>query len=190
VNGDTVVVHAERDGDTPYTSKLNCVDGTGPLLDLPAGTYTVWMEITDHSGATRMALSAEQSITVTDGGVTPVGFSLFSDRAFFAASWNLTRAGAPTTCAAVGAGKVSILATVSGGAEGFDDDLNSCTAGEGANIAVTTLPVPTGRSYTVVIAALNSAGQSIGDSAPLTNKTLAIANAALDLQTVTIPIQP
>ena len=54
---------------------------------------------------------------------------------------------------------------------------------------VTTLPVPTGRSYTVVIAALNSAGLSIGDSAPLTNKTLAIANAALDLQTVTIPIQ-
>ena len=56
-NGDTVVVHAERDGDTPYTSKLNCVDGSGPLLDIPAGTYTVWMEITDHSGATRMATS-------------------------------------------------------------------------------------------------------------------------------------
>lgn len=187
--GDTVKVNAVREGDTPYSSKLNCVDGSGPFLDLPAGTYTVWMEITDFSGVTKFAQSAEQTVTVTAGAVTPVDFSLFSDRAFFAASWNLTRQGAPTTCAAVSAGKVSVLATVAGGSDAFDDDSNQCTAGEGANIAITSTPVPVGRAYTVVLAALNAQGLSIGDSAPLTNRELTIGNTALDLQTVTIPIR-
>lgn len=187
--GNTVTVHAERAGDTPYTSKLNCVDGSGPFLDLPEGTYTVWMEITDASGVTKFAQSAEQTVTVTGGTVTPVDFSLFSDRAFFAASWNLTRQGAPTTCAAVSADKVSILATEAGGSNGFDDDHNPCTAGEGNNIAITTTPVPVGRAYTVVVAALNAQGLSIGDSAPITNRQLTIGNTALDLQTVTIPIR-
>jgi hypothetical protein len=187
--GDTVAVHAERAGDAPYTSKLNCVDGSGPFIGLPEGTYTVWLEITDTSGVTKFAQSGEQVITVNRATVTPVDFSLYSNRAFFAASWNLTRQGAPTTCANVGAGKMSVLATESGGTLGFDDDHNPCTAGEGANIAITTTPVPVGKSYTVVVAALNAAGLSIGDSAPLTNRALQIGNTALDLQTVTIPVQ-
>lgn len=187
--GDTVEVHAVREGDSPYTSKLNCVDGSGPFLDLPAGTYTVWIEITDTTGVTKFAQSAEQTVTVTAGVSTPVDFSLFSDRAFFAASWNLTRTGAPTTCAAVSADKVSILATEAGGSSGFDDDHNPCTAGEGANIAITSTPVPVGRAYTVVVAALNAQGLSIGDSAPITNRQLTTGNTALDLQTVTIPIR-
>lgn len=186
---DTVMVHATRAGDTPYNSALNCADGTGPVLDLPEGTYTVWMEVTDHAGTTKFAQSAEQTISVTADVTTPINFSLYVDRAFFAASWNLTRASAPTTCAAVAADKMSVLATVSGGSDGFDDDTTLCTAGEGGRQIITTLPVPTGRSYTVVIAALNSAGLSIGDSAPLTNKALAIGNTALDLGTVNIPIQ-
>ena len=187
--GDTVAIHAERQGDTPYTSKVLCTDGSGPFLDLPAGTYTVWIEITDNAGVTKFAQSAEQTVTVTAGAVTPVDFSLYSDRAFFAASWNLTRQGAPTTCAAVSADKVSILATEAGGSNGFDDDHNLCTAGEGNNIAITTTPVPVGRAYTVVVAALNAQGLSIGDSAPITNRQLTIGNTALDLQTVTIPIR-
>jgi hypothetical protein len=187
--GDTVAVHAERQGDAPYTSKILCADGGGPFLNLPAGTYTVWMEITDASGVTKFAQSAEQTVTVTAGAVTPVDFALFSDRAFFAASWNLTRQGAPTTCAAVSADKVSILATEAGGSNGFDDEHNQCTAGEGADLAITTTPVPVGRAYTVVVAALNAQGLSIGDSAPITNRQLSIGNTALDLQTVTIPIR-
>ena len=184
----TIVVHAERAGDTPYTSKLTCTDGAGPFLDLPADTYTIWLEVTDVSGVVKYAMSAEQTITVTAGAVTPIDFSLFVDRAFFAARWNLTRQGAPTTCAAVSADKVSILATEAGGSLCFDDDLISCAAGE-ANQIITTTPVPVGRAYTVVVAALNAAGLSIGDSAPITNRQLSIGNTALDLQTVTIPIR-
>ena len=186
--GDTVVVHATRDGDSPYTSKLTCTDGSGPFLDLPASTYTVWIELTDTSGVTKFAQSAEQTVVVTENGISPVNFSLYSDRAFFAASWNLTRGGSATSCAAEAAGKVSILATVSGGADAFDDDSNPCAAGEGSNIAITALPVPTGRSYTVSIAALDNTGAAIGTAAPLTNKTLQIGNAALDLETVNIPM--
>lgn len=189
VGADTMKVYAVREGDTPYTSKLLCANGTGPFDRLPEGTYTVWVEITDHDGLIKFAQSAEQTVNVTADTRTPVNFSLFSDRAFFAASWNLTRLGAPTTCAAVSADKMSILATVSGGTNGFDDDRGLCTAGEGANIAITTTPVPVGQAYTVVIAALNTAGESIGDSAALTERRLDIGNTALDLQTVTVPIR-
>lgn len=189
VGADTMKVYAVRANDTPYTSKLLCANGTGPFNRLPEGTYTVWVEITDHDGTIKFAQSAEQTVTVTADAITPVNFSLYSDRAFFAASWNLTRTGSPTTCAAVNAGKMSILATVSGGSNGFDDDSLQCTAGEGANIAITTTPVPVGQSYTVVVAALNSVGESIGDSSPLINRALDIGNTALDLQTVTVPIR-
>lgn len=186
----TITLYALRDGDTqPYTDKYLCSDTSGLMDRLPEGAYTVWLEITDTSGATKFAISGDYQATVVADGLTPVNVSLYTDRAFFAASWNLTRLGAPTSCAAVNADKVSVLATVSGGSNGFDDDSNQCITGEGTAVAFTTLPVPTGQSYTVVIAALNAAGLSIGDSAPLVNRALQIGNAALDLQTVEIPIR-
>lgn len=185
----TIRITAERAGDAPYVSDYLCSASGGPFTRLPAGTYTTWLEITDSTGTQKFAISAETTVTVGDGTVTPVAFSLYTDRAFFAASWNLTRQGAPTTCNAVSADKVSVLATVSGGSLGFDDDTNQCTAGEGAAVAFTQLPIPVGQDYTVVVAALNTAGESIGDSSPLTNRRPTIGNAALDLETVTIPIR-
>lgn len=185
----TIRITAVREGDTPYISDYSCSASGGPFNRLPVGTYTTWLEITDSSGVTKFAESAEATVTVGDGTVTPVAFTLYSDRAFFAASWNLTRSGAPTTCAAVAADKMSVLATVSGGSIGFDDDTNACTAGVPPAVAFTQLPVPTGQAYTVVVAALDSAGLSIGDSAPLTNRQLTVGNAALDLETITVPIR-
>lgn len=185
----TITLYALRDGDSqPYSDKYLCSDTHGLMDRLPTGAYTVWLEITDTSGATKYAISGDYAATVVEAGLSPINVSLYTDRAFFAASWNLTRQGSATTCAQVGADKVSVLATVTGGSNGFDDDSNPCTAGEGNNIAITQLPVPTGQSYTVVIAALNPAGLSLGDSMPLVNRALAIGNTALDLQTVEIPI--
>ncbi len=185
----TIRITAVREGDSPYISDYLCSASGGPFTRLPVGTYTTWLTITDTNGVTRFAESAEATVTVGDGTVTPVSFSLYTDRAFFAASWNLTRQGAPTTCNAVSADKMSVLATVSGGSTGFDDDTNLCTAGEGSAVAFTQLPVPTGQSYTVVVAALNTLGESIGDSAPLVNRQLTVGNAALDLETITVPIR-
>lgn len=185
----TVRITAERAGDEPYVSDYLCSQSGATFDRLPVGTYTTWLEITDRTGVTKFAISAETTVTVGEGTVTPVDFSLYTDRAFFAASWNLTRAGAPATCAQVSADKMSVLATVSGGSLGFDDDTNQCTAGEGTAVAFTQLPVPTGQSYTVVVAALNTLGESIGDSAPLVNRMPTIGNAALDLETITVPIR-
>ncbi len=185
----TIRITAVREGDAPYVSDYLCSASGGPFTRLPVGTYTTWLEITDADGVTKFAESAEATVTVGDGTVTPVSFSLYTDRAVFVANWNLTRAGSPATCAQVGADKMSVLATVSGGSNGFDDDTNLCTAGVPPAVAFTQLPVPVGQSYTVVVSALNTAGDSIGDSAGIVNRQLTLGNSALDLGTVTVPIR-
>jgi hypothetical protein len=186
--GDTVQINAKRGTDPTLTDTWFCSDGAGIADRLPAGQYTVWVTITDTNGVTRFAESDGFLVNVAAGANTPVTIDLFTDRAFFIAGWDLTRNGAPTTCAAVGAVNMSVLATVTGGANGFDDDRQSCAAGETGTVATTT-PVPIGDSYTVVIAALNAAEESIGDSAALLNKTFAYGNAYTDLGIVPVPIR-
>jgi hypothetical protein len=185
---DTIQILAQRGNDTPFTDKFLCSDPGGIADRLPVGQYAVWIQITDTNGVTKYAESGAQLVQVEDGATTPINIDIFTDRAFFQASWNLTRGG-PTTCAAVNADKVSVLATVTGGANGFDDDKTPCIAGEAGKHILTTTPVPIGTTYTVVVAALNTLGESIGDSAPITNQPLDYGNKYQDLGTVTIPIR-
>lgn len=182
---DAIEIVAQRGNDTPFGDKYRCTD-TGGLADsLPIGQYAVWIRITGANGTELYAESAAQLVNVTEGGTAPVAIDIFTDRAFFQASWFLS--GAANSCAAAGAGKVSVLATTSGGANAFDDDSINCADGE-AGIVLTNTPVPFG-SYTVVVAALNSQGESIGDSAALTGKSLDYGNEYEDLGDVEIPVR-
>ena len=187
---DTVQIFVQHGNDTPFGDKFLCngSGGTGIADRLPVGQYFVWIQITDTNGVTKFAESGAQVVDVVDGATTPVAIDIFTDRAFFQASWNLTRGGA-TTCAAVNADKVSVLATVTGGSNGFDDDKSRCIDGEAGKSVLTTTPVPIGTTYTVVVAALNTLGESIGDSAAIPNQPLDYGNKFQDLGTVEIPIR-
>jgi|GEM_PF-2763677 len=185
---DTIEIFAQRGNDTPFSDKFLCTDDGGIATLLPPAQYAVWIQITDHNGTVKFAESAAQLVNVGAGGTSNVAIDIFTDRAFFQASWVLT--GRANSCAAAGADKVSILATVSGGANGFDDDKSNCVDGEGNSKSVlTTTPVPIGEAYTVVVAALNTSGESIGDSAALPNRQLTYGNQYDDLGVVTIPIR-
>jgi hypothetical protein len=186
----TIRITAVREGDSPYISDYLCSASGGPFTRLPVGTYTTWLTITDTNGVTRFAESAEATVTVGDGTVTPVSFSLYTDRAFFAASWNLTRQGAPTTCNAVSADKMSVLATVSRRLHRLRRRHQPVHRRRGRRGGVhrscRSRPAWT---YTVVVAALNPLGESLGDSAPLLSRRPTVGNAALDLETITVPIR-
>jgi hypothetical protein len=186
----TIRITAVREGDSPYISDYLCSASGGPFTRLPVGTYTTWLEITDSTGVTKFAESAETTVTVGDGTVTPVSFSLYTDRAFFAASWNLTRQGAPTTCNAVSADKMSVLATVSRRLRRLRRRHQPVHRRRGRRGGVhRSCRCRSVWSYTVVVAALNPLGDSIGDSAPLLNRRPTVGNAALDLETITVPIR-
>jgi hypothetical protein len=187
--GDNITINAKRGSDATLTDTYFCTDGAGIADRLPAGRYTVWITITDGSGAIKIAESDGFLVDVAAGANTPVLIDVFTDRAFFQATWDLTRNGNPTTCVAEGAVNMSILATVSGGANGFDDDSHACFDGEANKSVFTTTPVPVGSAYTVVIAALNAAGASIGDSDPITNRTFEYGNAYEPLPDTIVPIR-
>lgn len=187
--GNSVIINAKRGTDATLTDTYLCSDGVGVSDQLLPGRYTVWVTITDASLTNRLAESDGFLVDVVEDANTPVTIDLFTDRAFFQASWNLTDNGAPTTCAAQQAVNMSILATVAGGANGFDDDSHACFDGEAGKSVFTTTPVPIGSPYTVVIAALNAAGASIGDSAPITNRTFAYGNAYEPLPVTEVPIR-
>ncbi|MEZ4401066.1 MAG: hypothetical protein R3B06_13665 [Kofleriaceae bacterium] len=173
-------------GGTPYVDKYLCADGAGTATALPPDDYVVWIQITDTAGAVKYAESAAYPVTVADGRTTPLTIDLFTDRAFFQAAWAISQAGSPTTCAAIGATNMSILATVASGTDAFDDDRSTCAAGESGTPVLTNTPVPTGAAYTVVLAPLNSQGAALGGSPARVNQTLTYGNQYLDLGNVPI----
>jgi len=184
---DTIEINAQRGSDIPFTDKYLCSSPGGLADRLPPGQYAVWITITDTSGATKFAESGSYLVDVVDGAISPVAIDIFTDRAFFQASWRLT--GAATSCAQAQAGHVSVLATVTGGSNGFDDDSALCTDGEMPKSVLTRTPVPIGTTYTVVVAALDAGGLSIGDSDPKTNRVLDYGNKFDNLGVVDIPIR-
>lgn len=187
---DFIVINAMDSTGFTYSDAFFCNAGTGIADRLPADRYTVWAELTDNSLTQKFAISGAQIVDVFDGRITALAIDVFPDRAFFQAKWQLTApgTGAPTTCAAAGATNMSVLATVAGGSNGFEDDQVLCSAGEGGNTALTATPVPTGAAYTVRIEALNGNGEGLGNASPSTNHTFAYGNQYLDLGMLTIPL--
>lgn len=176
-----------------FQDKYDCVDGGGLIGDLDPGLYTVWVRLTDTSGATRFAESGSQDIQVNAGGTQSAPYDIFVDRGFLMVGWNLTGRG--TSCAAVANHGVGILATDGGGsARGFDTKVD-CTEGEGRKTI--TDPIPSVGSglpgvigtYTVVVSLLNNLDQSIGDAPTQNNKTIDYGNEYEDLGILQINVR-
>lgn len=151
-----------------FQDKYDCIDGTGTIADLEPGTYTVWVQLQDTSGATKFAESFSQDVQVLSNNVTSAPTEIFVDRGFFFVGWNLSNRF--QSCAqATGNDGVSIVATDGGGAMAGFDTVVDCIEGEGRKTISQPLPLRmwkpgTNGQYTVVASLLNAQQQSIGDS--------------------------
>jgi len=177
----TATIYAQRGTDQPFTDTYNCSDLSGASADLPEGDYTMWVEITDTSGATLYAQSEDFQISLTDGEVATADFQIDVANGFFDVSWVLdTNQQTPTTCAAVTAQNgVSVISTVAGNTNGVDSIFN-CADGESPN-KVTTDAVGIGQ---VVVSEelIDSTGAQIGN-APAINTNIDYGNEYVDLYT-------
>lgn len=90
---DTAIVYALPDGDTNLADAdkdlFDCAAGAGTTAGHIAGSYQVWVAITDHSGATLFAQSNYNTVSISDGTNTPLSFAFQVNRGYVAAEWTL-----------------------------------------------------------------------------------------------------
>jgi len=166
----------------PIIDLFDCAAGSGTSAPLPATLFKSWIEVTDHNNSSKYAASTAAYVDVT---VSDKSFSaqILNDGGYFAFAWNLYGAStnADLTCAEAQGGVEAVATDISDSSNSASDqfdceDFSAITAGYRAG------------TYSVSIAALNAADQSVGTAPTLTNKTIGIKNVVTDLGTVEIPI--
>ena len=169
---------------SPIIDLFNCASGAGTSAPLPPTTYLTWVEIANHDNTSVYAksLSAFVDVTVSD---KTFNTQILVDGGYFQVQWALQGASsnAPLTCATAGAaGGVETVGTDVSNPNNSNSDIFDCEDLRGITAGYTE------GSYTISVAALNAADQSIGTAPALTNKVIQNANRVTDLGTVTIPI--
>jgi hypothetical protein len=162
---------------------FNCSAGAGTSDPLPPTTYLTWIELANDTNTSRYAqsLSAFVDVTTTDKTFST---QILVDGGYFELAWNLQGAttNAPLSCAQAGAKDVESIGTLVSNPSVSNSDIFTCTDLRGITAGYTT------GQYTVSVAALNSAEQSIGTAPALTNRTIEAPNKVTNLGTITIPI--
>ncbi len=197
---DSAIVYSLPEGAPPgdaYVDKFDCAAGSGVADLLPPKRYQVWVRLTSFDEAILYAESGSLLADVADGAVTPVGFDVYVDHAFYTVDWTLSpTAGGQVSCSqVVGEDGVSILATHTGGS--FIDTVVDCESGEAGTAVAITDPLPSsvgpgGSQYTVAISLLNAQQQSIGDAPPIAaspDRALNYGNEYQDLGRVDIVVR-
>jgi cysteine-rich repeat protein len=163
---------------------FNCAANTGTTAPLPAARYLVWVEIanTNNTSVYAKSLSAYVDVTVSDKTFSA---QILNDGGYFQLAWLLRgeTSNNALTCAEAGAGGgVETVATDVSNATNSASDRFTCEDGAGVTAGFSAA------TYTVAVAVLNSADESIGTAPALTNRVIAPRNAVTDLGTITIPI--
>lgn len=163
---------------------FDCAANTGTSAPLAPGLYLSWIEIANHTNTQVYAksLSANVDITTQDKSFSA---QILDDGGYFQLQWDLVGAqtNAALSCAQAGAaGGVEAIATDVANSSNSASDQFNCELHYGVSAGFVQ------GTYTVSVAALNSANQSIGTANPLTNKVIQPKNLVTDLGTVQIPI--
>jgi hypothetical protein len=166
------------------TEKLdlfNCDDFAGRISRAPA-VYEVFIRIATDNGSGTYATSLKKAVDIVtvDGSYND---TFFDDGGRFLLDWQLKGAvsNSTLTCAQAGAKSAGITATVSGGTAATDDVFR-CDEPFGVTRGILA------GSYTVSVAALDTADAAVGVAPAQTNKTVARPGGITDLGTVIIPI--
>lgn len=102
---DTAIVYALPAGDQNLADAdkdlFDCAAGGGTTAGHLAGSYQVWVAITDHSGAQLFAQSDYDTLSISDGVNTSDSFGFQVNRGFVSAGWSLRggTSGSTLTCA-------------------------------------------------------------------------------------------
>ena len=165
-----------------YSGTFNPASGLYSPIDLfSAGTYTFWAEFINDYGGVVTVIDVTDSIALDLDGVTSVDVNLAIGNGFFTYNWALEdqQQNAISSCGdVVGEAGVSMLATLAGSTDAFDDLFN-CEDGFNNPSPVPSDPLPIG-NYVIVGSIINSAGQALGTSEPL-NASLEQGNEYEDL---------
>ena len=185
---DTAIVYALPDGDTNAADAdkdlFNCADGAGTTAGHIAGTYDVWVEITDHSGATLYAQSDATKLTVSDGSSTGATYSFQVNRGYVSAGWTLkgVQSGSTLDCATAGVAAVEMDNMV-GTNTPISDQFNCSPQSN------TTDPLPIA-TYQVALQAIDSSTPPVGlgPAAVAGNADIQYGNQLVDEGTVVVQV--
>lgn len=169
---------------SPIIDLFDCADGIGNTAPLPPDIYQVWVEITTGSGGQVYAKSLSAIVDVIDSDKT-IATSILNDGGYFLLTWDLVDGvtNAPMECSDDPAiDGVGVLSTsVSNANNAFDDRFN-CEDHYGVTGGLLQ------GAYTVEVAAINTAGASLGSAPVLTNRVIDGQNQVTDLGNIIIPV--
>jgi hypothetical protein len=177
--GDTNAAHATKD-------LFDCARTSDVSAGLNPGSYTNWIEITDHSGATLYAQSGSVTTTVTAGASTPASFQFQVNRGYIAGSWSLIHSnGSPANCTNLSG--VEFVDTDASNPNNFITDQFKCTDGQG-----TTYPLPLTTYNTSVEALATQNGKEIqaGQAALVQGVKVQFGNDLENIGSVVITLDP
>jgi hypothetical protein len=170
---------------------FDCNAFSGTSSGLAPGLYLNWIDLATDNNSSLYAKSLAPDFNDdgfpdnTDMTVdNSLHFDLYDDGGYFDVSWALQGAqtNTPLQCSTAGAtGGVEITATLSGTSSAASDQFD-CENGYGITGGYLA------GSYTLSMAALNAADQSIGTAPTIPTATIGRANAVTHLNTITIPI--
>jgi len=186
---DTATVYALPHGDTNTADAdkdlFNCSDGTGTTAGHIAGDYDVWVEITDHSGATLYAQSdAKASVPVDDNTDTSVSFAFQVNRGYVSAAWTLKGGTSGNTLDCTTAGVAAVEMDNMVGTNTPISDQFNCTPQQNV-----TDPLPLA-TYQVALQAIDGSTPPVG-LGPATvagNADLQYGNQDVDEGTVVLSV--
>jgi hypothetical protein len=185
----TVALHSQEiDGnDRPIgiavIDLFDCIDGRNFSDELHPGVYETFIRVTSDSGLNLYAESLPEivDIRVNDVKIEP---RIIDNGGYFAVAWDLRKEGtnAPLDCRDVaGIDGIEIASTLSGTTQAVTD-IFDCEVGSSFSE-----PVMEG-NYVISMAALNTAGQALGQPVTLNNKVMRNRNQVTDLGVVMLPV--
>ncbi len=186
-DSNTIKFYALPAGDTnpdnAITDLFNCTDGGGTTADLPADSYTTWVELTSDDDAVLYAQSGSVPVSVAVGGDEPVNFLFQVNRGYTHAAWSLTYNGLPATCTAPRTDIAGVAFDETGTGASLTPDTFDC-----ADLQGTTFPLPLD-NYTVAIAAIDSTDAAVSAAATET-VNLTYGNQLVDVGGVVLALDP
>jgi hypothetical protein len=163
---------------------FDCAAGSGTSAPLPPTLYKTWVVIANHDNSSQYATSLSAFVDVTTADKT-FNTQILVDGGYFQLQWALRGAttNADLSCSQAGAaGGVEAIGTDVSTPSNSNSDIFDCEDRYGVTAGYLQ------GTYTISVAALNSANQSIGTAPTITNKTIQGPNKVTDLGLVTIPI--
>lgn len=171
---------------TCYLDYFDCVGGTGTTGAIPVGTYLTFVAIVSHDHGQVYAQSLPAVLDLSTGDQQLPLATIYNDGGYFTATWTLKgkTSGSTLSCDSAGASTVSILSTISGGAQGVPD---SFACSDFANRYHWTKALKQG-SYTESVVALDATGGAVGPAISIPSAAILGKNAVTDLGALVLDV--